>query len=147
MTSQCEIGGLTGTFQSIIYPAERKKTFLEQAAFQHKVKVVQAYHRLSLLRKLEVGSRKLEVGSWKSEVGSRKSEVGSRKTLLGFRSICFSRNKRKRKSGPAYEKPSFNGSLNHEPSKNFFGAIFKMVLVNREFKLHVYGKRQTSDSS
>ena len=92
-------------------------------------------------------SWKSEVGTRKSEVGSQKSEVGSRKTLLGFRSICFSRNKRKRKSGPAYEKPSFNGSLNHEPSKNFFGAIFKMVLLNREFKLHVYGKRQTSDSS
>ena len=38
---------------------------------------MQAYHRLSLLRKLEVGNQK-------SEVGSRKSEVGSRKTLLGF---------------------------------------------------------------
>ena len=53
-----------------------------------------AYHRLSLLRKLEVGnqksevgSRKSEVGSWKLEVGSRKSEVGSRKTLLGFRNF------------------------------------------------------------
>ena len=44
-----------------------------------------AYHRLSLLRKLEVGSRKLEVGSWKSEVGSRKSEVGSRKLEVGSR--------------------------------------------------------------
>ena len=30
---------------------------------------MQAYHRLSLLQKLEVGSRKSEVGSQKSEVG------------------------------------------------------------------------------
>ena len=40
---------------------------------------MQAYHRLSLLQKLEVGSRKSEVGSRKSEIGSRKSEIGSRK--------------------------------------------------------------------
>ena len=32
--------------------------------------------------------------------------------------------------------------LNHEPSKKIFGAIFKMVLVNREFKIHVNGKCQ-----
>ena len=70
MTSQCETGGLTRTVQSIIYPAEGKKKLLEQAAFQHKVKVVQAYHRLSFLRKLEVGS-------WKSEVGRPSSAFGS----------------------------------------------------------------------
>ena len=33
MTSQCETGGLTRTFHSIIYPAEGKKKLLEQAAF------------------------------------------------------------------------------------------------------------------
>ena len=39
-------------FQSIIYPAERerKKTFLEQAAFSHEVKVVYAYHPFLLLQ-------------------------------------------------------------------------------------------------
>ena len=33
MTSQCETGGLTRTFQSIIYPAEGEKKLLEQATF------------------------------------------------------------------------------------------------------------------
>ena len=37
---------------------------------------MQAYHRLSLLQKLEVGNRKSEIGSRKLEVRSRKSEVG-----------------------------------------------------------------------
>ena len=37
---------------------------------------MEAFHRLSLLRKLEVGNQKSEVGSWKLEVGSWKLEVG-----------------------------------------------------------------------
>ena len=92
-------------------------------------------------QKSEVGSRKLEVGSRKSEVGSWKLEVGSRKTLLGFRSAFASQEiNEKGNLGRLTKSHRLMAPLNHEPSKIFFGVIFKMVLVDSR-------KRQMSDSS
>ena len=87
---------------------------------------------------MEVGNQKSEVGNWKLEVGSWKSEVG--RPSSAFVAFASQEMNEKGNRGRLTKSPRLMAPLNHEPSERFFGAIFKMVLVDSR-------KRQMSDSS